>query len=81
VGYLLVRLIWPGVMFLCWLVSRPVTAEPFSCGVETAQDAREDVGDVERLPHGELAGPRSHCLIRGVSEVVQRLCQPGLLRL
>ena len=23
----------------------------------------------------------SHCLVRAVSEVVQRLCQPGLLRL
>ena len=67
-----------GVMVLSWLASRPVTAEPFSRGFEEAQDVREDVSDVERLPHGELTGPRSYCLVRGVSEVVQRLRQPGL---
>ena len=80
-GYLLVRLIRPGVMVRCWLTSRPVTAEPFSRGSEKPQDVREDVGDVERLPHGELTGPRSYCLVRGVCEVVQRPGQPGLLRL
>ena len=80
-GYLLVRLIRPGAMVRCWLTCRPVTAEPFRRGSQKPQDVREDVGDVERLPHGELTGPRSHCLVRGVCEVVQRPGQPGLLRL
>jgi hypothetical protein len=80
-GYLLVRLTRPGVMARCRLTSRPVTAEPFGRGSQKPQDVREDVGDVERLPHGELTGPRSHCLVRGVCEVVQRPGQPGLLRL
>ena len=77
----LVRLIRAGVRVLCWLTFRPVTAKLFGRGFEEAQDVRKDIGDVERLPHGELTGPRSYCLVGGVSEVVQRLCQPGLLRL
>jgi len=56
-------------------------AEPFGRGFEKPQDVRDDVRDVERLPHGELTGPRVYCLVRAVSEVVQRLGQPGLLRL
>jgi len=77
-GYLLVRLIRPGVIVLSWLTSRLVTAEPFSRGFEQAQNVREDVGDVEPLPHRELTGPRSYCLVCGVSEVVQSLRQPDL---
>jgi len=56
-------------------------AEPFGRGFEKPQDVRDDVRDVERLPHSELTGPRVYCLVRAVSEVVQRLGQPGLLRL
>src|SRR5712672_4572393 len=57
-GYLLVRLIRPGAMVRCWLTFRLVTAELFGRGSEKPQDVHQDVGDVERLPHGELTGPR-----------------------